>query len=85
MHLRKARARAVGVSVRIYFDLFDSGSAVGILIRSGRGGSAGASSRGPAREALADFDRVWEELFPAEGLRDVVRELQGPRTLEQAV
>jgi DNA invertase Pin-like site-specific DNA recombinase len=62
------------------------------------------------REALADFDRIWDELFPAEqarlvrllvervdvsdngirvrlrteGLRDVVRELQGAPTLEQA-
>ena len=62
------------------------------------------------REALADFDRIWEELFPAEqarlvrllvervdvredgirvrlrteGLRDVVRELQGVTSLEMA-
>ena len=62
------------------------------------------------REALADFDRIWDELFPAEqarlvrllvervdvsndgirvrlrteGLRDVVRDLQGPPTLDQA-
>jgi len=62
------------------------------------------------REALADFDRIWDELFPAEqarlvrllvervdvsddgirvrlrteGLRDVVRELQGEPTLDQA-
>jgi len=62
------------------------------------------------REALADFDRIWDELFPAEqarlvrllvervdvsddgirvrlrteGLRDVVRELQGDPTLDQA-
>ena len=62
------------------------------------------------REALADFDRIWDELFPTkqarlvrllvervdvsengirvrlktEGLRDVVRELQGAPSLEQA-
>ena len=62
------------------------------------------------REALADFDRIWDELFPVEqarlvrllvervdvsddgirvrlkteGLRDVMRELQGAPTLEQA-
>jgi DNA invertase Pin-like site-specific DNA recombinase len=62
------------------------------------------------QEALADFDRIWDELFPAEqarlvrllvervdvsedgirvrlkteGLRDVVRDLQAPTTLERA-
>jgi DNA invertase Pin-like site-specific DNA recombinase len=62
------------------------------------------------REALADFDRIWDELFPVEqarlvrllvervdvsadgirvrlkteGLRDVMRELQGAPTVEQA-
>jgi site-specific DNA recombinase len=62
------------------------------------------------RDALADFDRIWDELFPAEqarlvrllveridvsdngirvrlkteGLRDVVRDLQGAPALEQA-
>jgi DNA invertase Pin-like site-specific DNA recombinase len=62
------------------------------------------------REALADFDRIWDELFPAEqarlvrllvervdvsengirvrlkteGLRNVIRELQGGPSLEQA-
>ena len=65
---------------------------------------------GTVREALADFDRIWDELFPAEqarlvrllvervdvsedgirvrlkteGLRDVIRELQGPTSLEYA-
>lgn len=62
------------------------------------------------KEALADFDRIWDELFPAEqarlvqllvervdlsddgirvrlrsgSLRDVIHELQGSSTLEQA-
>ena len=71
--------------------------------------AAGLSAQA-VQEALADFDRIWNELFPAEqarlvrllvervdvredgirvrlrtdGLRDVIHELQGSPTLEQA-